>query len=110
MTAKLYRVHITAEVYVVAESGQDAEDHALRDRDVMGDVMETGVATATVATVKSLNRDEENCLPWIHDGLDDDDVDRDRTVRAWAELNDEAAAQAKREADFKARQLTIPGT
>jgi hypothetical protein len=110
MTAKLYRVHITADVFVVAESEEDAEDYAMLERDVVDDAMENGMAVATVVTAKGLSRDEGASFPWVHDELDDDDVDRDRTVRAWAELNDGAAAQAKREADFKARQLTIPGT
>ena len=34
---------------------------------------------------------------------------RDR-VKAWAELNDEATEKAKREAEFNAKQLKLPGT
>ena len=109
MTAKLYRVHITADVYVVAESEEDAEDYAMRERDVVDDAMENGLAVASVVTVKGLSRDDGAAFPWVHDDLEDDGY-RDRTVRAWAEFNDEAAAQAKREAEFKAKQLIIPGT
>jgi hypothetical protein len=110
MTAKLYRVRITSEVFVVAESREDAEDFALRDQDVVDDLVENGMAFATVAGTKGLSEDEKKCLPWVHDDLEDDEVDRDLTVGAWAELNDEAAAQAKREAEFKAKQLILPGT
>ena len=107
---KLYRVRIEADVYVVAASEHDAEDYALRDYDVVNDAMEHADATASVVTAKSLSGAEENCLPWVDDDLDDDEVDRDRTVGAWAELNDEAAARAKCEAGFNAKQLNIPGT
>ena len=110
MTAKLYRVRITSEVFVVAESREDAEDFVLRDQDVVNDAMDNADATASVVTAKSLSRDEEVSLPWVDDDLEDDEVDRDRTVGAWAELNDEAAARAKREAEFNAKQLKLPGT
>lgn len=106
---KLYRVRIEADVYVVAASERDAEDYALRESDVVMDAMEHADATASVVTVKSLSGAEENCLPWVDDDLEGD-VDRNRTVKAWAELNDAATAQAKREREFNAKQLTIPGT
>ena len=107
---KLYRVRIEAEVYVVAASEHDAEDYALRDYDVTLDAMEHAEATASVVTVKSLSRDEEVSLPWVDDDLEDGEVDRDRTVKAWAELNDASTAQAKREREFITKQLNIPGT
>ena len=103
---KLYRVHITADVWVVAKSERDAEDYALSDWDVIRDAMDSWSATAIAATVKSLSRRDAECNPWIHDDLDDE-ADHDRTVLEWAQLNDEAAAQAKREAEFDARQLPL---
>jgi hypothetical protein len=109
MTAKLYRVHITSDVYVVAESERDAEEYALQEPDVADDAMETAMAVASVVTVKGLSRDEETSLPWVHDDLEGDEY-RDRTVKAWAELNDEATEKAKREAEFNAKQLKLPGT
>jgi hypothetical protein len=72
--------------------------------------MKNGLAVATVAGVKGLSEDEKNCLPWVDDDLEDGEVDRDRTVKAWAELNDASTAQAKREREFNAKQLNIPGT
>jgi hypothetical protein len=106
MTTKLYKVHITADVWVVAKSELDAESHALSDWDVIRDAMDSWRATAIAATAHSLSRRDAECNPWIHDDLDDE-VDHDRTVLEWAELNDEAAAQAKREAEFDARQLPL---
>lgn len=103
---KLYRVHITADVWVVAKSELDAESHALSDWDVIRDAMDSWRATAIAATAQSLSRRDAECNPWIHDDLDDE-ADHDRTVLEWAELNDEAAAQAKREAEFDARQLPL---
>lgn len=107
---KLYRVRIEADVYVVAASERDAEDYALRESDVVNDAMEQADATASVVTVKSLSGAEENCLPWVDDDLEDGEVDRDRTVKAWAELNDASTVQAKRERELNAKQLNIPGT
>ena len=107
---KLYRVRIEADVYVVAASERDARDYALRESDVVNDAMDNADATASVVTAKSLSRDEEVSLPWVDDDLEDGEVDRDRTVKAWAELNDAATAQAKREREFNAKQLNIPGT
>ena len=110
---KLYRVSITSEVFVVANCKQDAEQYALRESDVVNDAMEHADATASVVTVKSLSRDEEVSLPWVDPWVDDDledgEVDRDRTVKAWAELNAAATDQAKREREFHAKQLNIPG-
>lgn len=107
---KLYRVRIEADVYVVAASESDARDYALRESDVVNDAMDNADATASVVTAKSLSGEEENCLPWVDDYLEDGEVDLDRTVKAWAELNDAATAQAKREREFNAKQLNIPGT
>lgn len=106
---KLYRVRIEADVYVVSTSEHDAEQYALRERDVVDDAMEHALTVASLVTVKSLSGVEENCLPWVDDDLEDGEVDRDRTVKAWAELNDAATAQAKREREFNAKQLDIPG-
>lgn len=109
MTTKLYRVHITSDVYVVANSERDAEEYALRDYDVTIDAMDNALAVASVVTTKGLSRDEEVSLPWVHDDLEGDEY-RDRTVGAWAKLNDEAVERARREAEFNAKQLTLPGT
>lgn len=107
---KLYRVSITSEVFVVANCKQDAEDYALRESDVVNDAMDNALTVASLVTAKSLSGVGENCLPWVDDDLEDGEVDRDRTVKAWAELNDASTAQAKREREFNAKQATIPGT
>jgi hypothetical protein len=106
---KLYRVRIEADVYVVAASEHDAEEYALRERDVVDDAMDNALAVASLVTVKGLNRNEEMSLPWVDDDLDGD-VDRDRTVRDWAAMNDAAVERALREREFNARQLTLSGT
>ena len=105
---KLYRVRIEADVYVVAASEHDAEQYVLRERDVVDDAVDNALTVASLVTVKGLSRDEGDCLPWVDDELDGD-VDL-RTVREWAAMNDEAVERARREAEFNARQLTIPGT
>lgn len=104
---KLYRVRIEADVYVVANSEQEAEDYAMRDRDVGYDAIGNALAVATVVTVRGLSRDEGSFLPWVCDDLE---VDRELTVKEWAELNDEAVERARREQEFNPKQLTIPGT
>lgn len=109
MTTKLYRVHITSDVYIVANSERDAEEYALRDYDVTIDAMDNALAVASVVTTKGLSRDEEVSLPWVHDDLEGEEY-RDRTVKEWAKLNDEAVERARREAEFNAKQLTLPGT
>lgn len=106
---KLYRVRIEADVYVVAASEHDAEQYVLRERDVVDDAMDNALTVASLVTVKGLSRDEETSLPWVDDDLEED-VDRGRTVRDWAAMNDAAVERAKREREFNARQLTIPGT
>jgi len=107
---KLYRVRIEADVYVVAASEHDAEEYALLESDVVDDAMENALTVASLVTAKSLSGVEENSLPWVDDDLEDGEVDRDRTVKAWAELNDAAVERARREREFNAKQLTIPGT
>jgi hypothetical protein len=108
---KLYRVRIEAEVFVVANSEEEAEDFALSDHDLWrDDVMENADAMASVATTKSVTVEESKCLPWVDDELEDDEVDRSLTVKAWAELNDEMVERARREREFNAKQLNIPGT
>lgn len=105
---RLYRVRIEADVYVVSTSEHDAEEYALRERDVVDDAMDNALAVASLVTVKGLSRDEGMSLPWVDDELDGD-VDL-RTVKEWAAMNDEAVERARREREFNARQLTIPGT
>lgn len=104
----MYRVRIEADVYVVAASEHNAEQYVLRDHDAMFDAMDNALAVASVATAKGLSRDEEDYVPWVDDDLDGD-VERARTVRDWAAMNDEAVERAKREREFNAKQLTIPG-
>ena len=106
---KLYRVRIEADVYVVSTSEHDAEQYVLRDHDAMFDAMDNALAVASVATAKGLRRDEGMSLPWVDDDLEGD-VDRDRTVRDWAAMNDAAVERALREREFNARQLTLSGT
>jgi len=108
VTTKLYRVHITSDVYIVANSERDAEEYAFRDYDVATDAMDNALAVASMVTVKGLSRDEEVSL-WVHDDLEGEEY-RDRTVKEWAKLNDEAVERARREAEFNAKQLTLPGT
>lgn len=105
---KLYRVRLTADVYIVANSERDAEEYALRDYDVATDAMDNSLAVASVVTARGLSRDEEVSLPWVHDDLGDEH--RDRTVKEWARLNDEAVERARHEAEFNARQLTLSET
>ena len=107
---KLYRVRIESEVFVVANSEHDAEVFALRDHDVMMEAKDNSLAVATVATAKYVTKEEGGCPPWVDDDLGDDEVDRGRTVKEWAELNDEMVERARREREFNPKQLTIPGT
>lgn len=99
---RLWEVEVTVRVMVLAESREDAEAFADRDADhcVSDSLRDAGEVFAREP--KHLDSDLADTLPWH-----DEDVP-DRTCAEWLAEIQEAAARAKREAEFAARQIPLP--
>lgn len=99
---RLYEVEVTVRVMVLAESKTDAERFA--ERDEGGCISDSlhGDAFAHAHEPKTLDGDLADTLPWH-----DEDVP-DRTCAEWLAEIQAADAQAKREAEFAARQVPLP--
>ena len=99
---RLWEVEVTVCVMVLAATRDEAERFAERDEDscVSDSLRDAGSASAHEPKV--LDTDLADTLPWH-----DEDVP-DRTCAEWLALIRETDAQAKREAEFAARQVPLP--
>lgn len=98
---RLYEVEVTVRVMVLAANKREAERFAERDgADCISDSLHD--ASAFAHEPKALDADLANTLPWH-----DEDVP-DRTCAEWLAEIQAADAQAKREAEFAARQVPLP--
>ena len=100
---RLYEVEITFRVMVAAESDSDAIDVFRDDRHSI-----TGDAEPDVdaAPARGVLDGWAGSIPYS--ALDRDHPRRDWTVDQWLDATREADAQAKREAEFAARQVPLP--
>jgi hypothetical protein len=98
---RLYEVEVTVRVMVLAATRGEAESFAERDEgSCISDSLHDAWARAHEPGV--LDGDLADTLPWH-----DEDVP-DRTCAEWLALIRETDAQAKREAEFAARQVPLP--
>ena len=99
---RLYEVEVTVCVMVLASTQDEAERFAERDEGGCVSDSLRDAACARAHEPKALDGDLADTLPWH-----DEDVP-DRTCAEWHALIREADAQAKREAEFAARQVPLP--
>lgn len=78
---KVYKVTLTLHAYVLATDADDAEAHALFDRDLLLDASSHGRAHAVEATAANVPREDLGTLPWVSDSIDS--YDRDARVADW---------------------------
>lgn len=103
---RIYRVSITAEVLVCAESEEDAEELA---EDDWSDIRSDETFSFSAAPAKHISDDEKRSIPWGYRGKDN----ADRTVGEWLAL---APVPAKPEAKAApaeptfAHQTSLKGT
>jgi hypothetical protein len=101
---RLYEVEVTYRVVIAAESEADAEDvFADERREITSDVEPEVLASPMRALPASW---DEGSIPYS--AIDSGHPRRDWTVAQWREATAEADAQAKREAEFAARQVPLP--
>ena len=105
MALSLYTVEITREVVVVAESREAAEDVAHDERH---DIESSCDPDFTASRMTAFPPDwDESSRPWH--ALDGGDPRADWTIGQWREAIATEDAEAKRAAEFDARQLAMPG-
>ena len=99
---RLYEVEVTVRVMVLAATKGEAERFAERDEgNCISDTLMHD-ASAHAHEPKTLDGDLADTLPWH-----DEDVP-DRTCAEWLAEIQVSDAQAKREAEFAARQVPLP--
>lgn len=108
MSAKLYRVVLTGEFFVVANDKAAAEGFIHTFSIAVNDAMDDAVAVASLVTAKGLTEDERNGQPWVSP-----DVagvgERPTTTLGWAEWTDDALAQEDYDREFNDKQLNLFG-
>lgn len=104
---RLYRVTITCDVWVIAETRDDAEKILQSDdgRDVLSQEVRHG-ATAHAVQTTSVTGPAINDLPWRADSAIGAP---DATLREWAYETAQLARRDARIARDRAAQTTIPG-
>lgn len=100
---RLYEVEVTFRVMVAAESSSDAVDVFCDDRHTITDDTEPDVDAVPARDVLD---GWAGSIPYS--ALDRSHPRRDWTVEQWLDATREADAQAKREAEFAARQVPLP--
>ena len=101
---RLWEVEVTFRVVVAAESEVAAEDVFADERhDITSDVEPEVMASPMRAFPAGW---DGNCIPYS--ALASGHPRRDWTVAKWREAMAEADAEAKREAEFAARQVPLP--
>ena len=102
---RLYTVEITREVVVLAHSREAAEEIAEDERhDIESDCKASFTAHAALALPYGW---DDRSFPYS--ALGANDAGRDWTIGQWRAFIAEVDAEAKRVADFNARQLAMPG-
>ena len=102
---RLYTVEITREVVVLAHSREAAEEIAEDERhDIEGDCEPSITAHAALALPYGW---DDSSLPYS--ALGANDAGREWTVGQWRAFIAEVDDEARRVAEFNARQLAMPG-
>ena len=105
MALKLFTVEIAREVVVLAETREAAEEVALDERHDI-EMNDDPSCEAHRMTALPFGWDDR-CLPYS--GLDAKDARRDWNIGQWREAIAVDDAEAKRVAEFNAKQLAMPG-
>lgn len=101
---KLWDVELSVTVSVIAETRAQAE-RAATNSEVVAEEKSNLDAVARLASLDTGDKDADGSIPW---GTPDKHPRRDWTIAQWKEALREEAAEAKRLAEFDAKQTALP--